>query len=190
MSCVFLRYCAALSSYRLPYLFFGFLLVFCIVFAALQPWESLLLLLVFPLVVMGLVFCEWSCCGSRSSGCYSAFVSSFAASLSSVPLCRLLRLLLSSPLFRFPHFQLLLPVFLCFFPRSDTPAAPSRLPPCLFWLATAPPALPVLPLYFHGLWLQLLLALCDVAPVALVVVGLLGVVPLRSCFNKHSLNDL
>ena len=85
----------------------------------------------FPLVVMGFGFCSLACCGSYGSGCYSTFVLSFAATLlcSSV---RLLRLLLSSLLFRIPHSRLLLPVFLYVFPWADAPAAPSRLPPCFY----------------------------------------------------------
>ena len=136
----------------------------------------------FPLVVMGFVFCDWSCFGSYSSGCYSAFFSSFAAPLSSNPPFRQLRLLLSSPLFRFPHSPLLLPVSICVFPLAVSPAAPSRLPPYLFWLAMAPFAHPVLPLCFYGLQLWLLLALCGAAPVALFVTDFPGVVPLCSGF--------
>ena len=81
--------------------------VYCVVFASLKSCASLLLLLVFPLVVMGFRLCSLACCGSYGSSCYSAFVSS-------------LRLLLRSSA---PALITLSP-----FPRPAFPVAPSSLP--------------------------------------------------------------
>ena len=80
-------------------------------------------------------------------------------------LCPLLRLLLSSLLFRIPHSWLLLLVFLFVFPRADAPVTPSRLPPSmslqprtLLEVSFSPASVALQPVYSSSFSVSLLLS--------------------------------
>ena len=184
LACVFLRYSAALSGPRLPHLFFSLLLGFlcCLCFSTVLSVSTPL-----PDFFLG---CD---------GVWSLFVGLlrllrfrlllrlcfvFVAALSSAPLfvCSGSYYPLSFSVYR-------IPVFLYVFPWADDPAAPSHLPPCFYVFygsgcsSRSSSAFPR-----AAAWL--LLALCGMAPVALLVADFLGVVSHRSCFSLPGASPL